>query len=238
MANLGWISIHRKIQESSIWLDNAPFDRRSAWIDLLLLANHEDKEIVFDGHKVNVERGQYITSIRKLSERWRWGKDKTLKYLRLLEECEMITRNADSRRTVITIVNYSVYQDIRNETTDTDTASKQTVNRHSSATNNNDNNENNENKKKVIRFIPPTVEEVKEYCQERNNNIDAEHFVDHYTMNGWMSGKNKIKDWKAAVRTWEGNRRTWGTDNNNTTNRPKYDMYGKLITEEKSKYEE
>lgn len=53
------------------------------------------------------------------------------------------------------------------------------------------------------RFVPPTLEEVKEYCLERNNNVDAERFIDYYTANGWMVGKNKMKDWKAAVRTWE-----------------------------------
>jgi hypothetical protein len=53
------------------------------------------------------------------------------------------------------------------------------------------------------RFVEPTVEQVQAYCQERNNNIDAERFVDFYTAKGWMLGKNKMKDWKAAVRTWE-----------------------------------
>ena len=53
------------------------------------------------------------------------------------------------------------------------------------------------------RFIPPTVEEVKEYCSERKNKVDAERFVDYYTSNGWCVGKNKMKDWKAAIRTWE-----------------------------------
>ena len=55
------------------------------------------------------------------------------------------------------------------------------------------------------RFIPPTIEEVKAYCQERKNNVDAERFADYYNSNGWMVGKNKMKDWKAAVRTWERN---------------------------------
>lgn len=53
------------------------------------------------------------------------------------------------------------------------------------------------------RFTPPTVEEVCNYCYERNNNVDPERFVDYYTSNGWVVGKNKMKDWKAAVRTWE-----------------------------------
>lgn len=55
------------------------------------------------------------------------------------------------------------------------------------------------------RFNPPTLEEVQAYCRERNNNVDAEKFINHYTSNGWMVGRTKMQDWKAAVRTWENN---------------------------------
>lgn len=58
-------------------------------------------------------------------------------------------------------------------------------------------------RKTACRFIPPTLEEVKAYCIERQNNVDAERFIDYYTSNGWKVGKNPMKDWKAAVRTWE-----------------------------------
>lgn len=53
------------------------------------------------------------------------------------------------------------------------------------------------------KFIPPDVDEVMAYCRERNNNVDAERFVDFYASKGWMVGKTKMKDWKAAVRNWE-----------------------------------
>ena len=55
------------------------------------------------------------------------------------------------------------------------------------------------------RFVPPTIEDVKDYCLERQNNVDAERFIDYYTSNGWQVGRHKMKDWKAAVRTWEKN---------------------------------
>ena len=55
------------------------------------------------------------------------------------------------------------------------------------------------------RFVPPTIEEVTEYCNERGNTIDPQRFIDYYETRGWMVGKNKMKSWKAAVRTWEGN---------------------------------
>lgn len=57
------------------------------------------------------------------------------------------------------------------------------------------------------RFVPPTVDEVRDYCKERGNNIDAESFVDYYTSTGWLVGKKPMKDWKASVRTWERNER-------------------------------
>lgn len=53
------------------------------------------------------------------------------------------------------------------------------------------------------KFIKPTVEEIREYCNERKNNIDAEYFYDFYESKGWYVGKNKMKNWKACVRTWE-----------------------------------
>lgn len=68
-----------------------------------------------------------------------------------------------------------------------------------------DKNKNNNAGKPQSRFIPPTIEQVKEYCKERNNSVDAEAFVDFYQSKGWMVGRNKMKDWKAAVRTWERN---------------------------------
>jgi len=58
---------------------------------------------------------------------------------------------------------------------------------------------------KSKRFIKPSLDEVKAYCQERQNNVNAERFMDYYESNGWKVGKNNMKDWKAAVRTWEQN---------------------------------
>lgn len=58
-----------------------------------------------------------------------------------------------------------------------------------------------------VRFVPPSLEEVFAYCQERHNTVDAHRFCDYYTANGWHVGKQKMKDWKAAIRTWERERK-------------------------------
>lgn len=64
-------------------------------------------------------------------------------------------------------------------------------------------NVNEKSKGKTQAFCPPSLDEVKDYCWERKNNVDAQAFIDFYTSKGWMIGKSKMKDWKAAVRTWE-----------------------------------
>lgn len=74
------------------------------------------------------------------------------------------------------------------------------------------------NNKKNSAFVKPTLDEVKNYCLERNNSVDPESFIDFYESKGWLIGKNHMKDWKAAVRTWEkrnkgeSNDRVLGTD--------------------------
>ncbi|HOD31779.1 MAG TPA: hypothetical protein PKM79_09140 [Smithellaceae bacterium] len=68
-------------------------------------------------------------------------------------------------------------------------------------------------KKRRKNFVIPSVEEIRAYCLERKNTIDAQFFFDKYTGNGWMVGKNKMKDWKAVVRTWEKNNFNGGVNN-------------------------
>ena len=79
------------------------------------------------------------------------------------------------------------------------------------------NKNNKSDKPKNSRFVPPTLEEVKSYCRERQNDVNAERFIDHYTSNGWMVGKNKMKDWKASVRTWERNGNNQPSKNTKTS---------------------
>ena len=78
----------------------------------------------------------------------------------------------------------------------------------------NDNDTDNNSKRKSKRFSQPTLLEVEDYCFERKNTVDASKFIDYYTSNGWKVGKNAMKDWRAAVRTWE-------KTQNNTTNENK-----------------
>lgn len=139
----GYIKLYRQIQECWVWEVQTPFDERSAWIDLLMSANHDDHKTMFDGQMIVVKRGQWITSVRKLAERWGWGNQKTLKFLRALEEDKMILRDANSRRTLITIVNYEKFQGYDDEdgtVTERKQNTDRTLTEHCSTTNNNSKN--------------------------------------------------------------------------------------------------
>ena len=159
----GWISIHRKIQDHWIWGEK-PFSKGQAWIDILMMVNHEDKKILLGSELVEVKRGSRVTSIRKLCERWGWSNTKVRTFLRLLEEDNMLIVKSDTKKTVLTVVSYSDYQD----TKDTKNNTKASRKRHESDTkatrkhtNNNDNNDNNDNKD-IYKYIV-------EYLNERTN---------------------------------------------------------------------
>lgn len=106
----GWVKIHRDLLDNELWGDK-PFTKGQAWVDLLLLANHKEKNVLIGNHTELVERGSFITSELKLMERWGWGRKKVKLFLNFLESQKMIERNANNKRTAITIVNYGFYQD-------------------------------------------------------------------------------------------------------------------------------
>lgn len=151
MTKKGWIALHRKIQDHWLWEDK-PFSKQAAWVDMLLLANHDDNKFLFGNELIEVKCGSFITSIEKLKHRWGWSNTKVINFLKLLESDEMVTKKSDTKKTVITIVKYSDYASYEKTKTmpercENDT---RTIREH---TNNNDNNDNNENKYIYIRDI-------------------------------------------------------------------------------------
>lgn len=115
MISKGWIKLHRKIQDHWIYQEDRVFSRYEAWLDLIMLANHKDNKSLIDGELVTVKKGSLITSKRKLSDRWKWSNTKTDNFLKLLEQDGMITHKSDTKKTVITVVNYEVYHEKENE---------------------------------------------------------------------------------------------------------------------------
>ena len=127
----GWIALHRSIWDNDLWKEIEPFDKRSAWIDLLLMANHESNSVKVGMQVVQIERGQLFTSVRKLADRWHWNRPKVERYLDFLCETRMLTKCATQNGTLLTIVNYGIYQGLRdtNVATNRDTNVTQTINK-------------------------------------------------------------------------------------------------------------
>lgn len=122
----GWISVHRKIRESWIWNSDEVYDKRSAWLDLLLAANYQDKEIQYNKQRINIEKGQFLTSIAKLADRWKWSRHKVSLFLDKLEEEKMIVQIKDNKSTLISIENYEKYQEKLGQKRDTKRTAERT----------------------------------------------------------------------------------------------------------------
>ena len=110
MENKGWIKIFRSITEDEDYFAER-FTREMAWIDLILLANSKDSTVVKRGVKIQIQKGQVFKSIRFLSDRWQWNERTTMKFLDILELEGKIQRKITNVNTLITITNYSNYQD-------------------------------------------------------------------------------------------------------------------------------
>lgn len=208
MTKQGWIALHRKIQDHWLWEDK-PFSKQAAWIDMLLLANHDDNKFLLGNDLIVVKCGSFITSELKLMERWGWGKSKTRAFLDLLQTDEMIVKKSDRKKTTITIVNYEKYSlDAKSSRPPTD--QKQTDSRPIADTNNNDNNENNENNYKHIKdmyneicvsFPRLTVlsDRRKKAIKARLNTYSVDQIKEVFTKaeaSDFLKGKNN-RNWQA-----------------------------------------
>ena len=135
--NDGWISIYRKIQEDPMYFAE-PFTRMQAFLDLVLIANHERTTFFKRGIKITVERGQTVRSEDELALRWKWSRGKVRRFLVELENDTKIVQQKTRLCSCISIVNYEKYQ--FNDTTDSTTNDTTDSTTDSTTKNNNDNN--------------------------------------------------------------------------------------------------
>lgn len=205
-----WIKLNRAIMDDWIWTkgNDEPFDKRSAWIDLLMLAYAQDDTRMHNGEMRTIKRGQVPYSKEWLANRWKWSRGKVNRFLRSLERDNKCTTDSTTHGTIITIEKYAFWQGGRstdgttNDTTD-DTTDGTTDGQPTERPTDTVKNIYRIYKNKENIYIPADSAEVKAYCIERGNNIDPEYFFDYYQGRGWMSGKDPITDWKAIVRLWE-----------------------------------
>lgn len=158
MADKGWIALHRNIRDHWVYQEKRVFSKYEAWLDLLMDANHQNNKFLFDGQLIEVNRGKFITSVRQLCERWGWSNTKVNRFLKMLEDDQMLIRKSDSKKTVITIVNYDFYQRYdskeatqKRQQNDAEASQKHT-NNNDKTMNNNDNNNNPRNSRKTREY--------------------------------------------------------------------------------------
>lgn len=218
--------IDRDIFENPIWKEISVFR-----LFLYLFGNAVyGKEMTYKG--VVVHRGQILRSYRQIQKDLEYIENKQIKTYSLhtikdildrLEKDGKIKTQGTQLGTLITIVNYEEYQGIGTRNRERSIA--QTGNGEGTVREQSGNNKNKDNKEeeyvsitidnsKVTNkyknksiFIKPTVEEIRKYCLERKNGLNAEQFYDFYESKGWKVGNQPMKDWQAAVRTWERNER-------------------------------
>ena len=146
----GFIKLDRGLMDHWIWGEK-PFDKGHAWVDLLMMANHATTKAPYKGEIMEFERGTVNRSIAWLAKRWGWSRDKTRRFLRLLERDGMVTINATTHKTTITIENYAFYQDARVTNKATDKATSKATSRQQAATYKNDKND-----KNITPPLPPS----------------------------------------------------------------------------------
>lgn len=230
----GWIKIYRQILKH--WVFENPIYLK-LWIYLLLETKYEPSKVLIGSKLIELEPGEILISIRNYAKKCHCGVRQIRTFLELCEADKMINIKTTHQTTHITINNFKDFQQSTTQLTtqsknDTVTTQLTTNNfndfqkiatqlRHSSDTVATQSGESiiYFNKKKEIKnirreknnFKKPSLDEIKNFISENNYPVDPEKFFNYYTANGWKVGKNPMKDWQAAVRTWV---RTSTTNNN------------------------
>lgn len=187
----GFIKLYRSLLEWD-WFQDANTFR--VFIYCLLKANHITKK--WQG--IEIKPGQFITSYEKIATDLNIGVQSVRTSIKKLNLTGELTNKTTSRYSIITVKNWNRFQETNKQTNNQLTINQQSTNNQLTTTNNEKNDKNDKN-----IFVVPKIEEIKKYCSERKNKINPLQFYDYYQSNGWMVGRNKMKDWRAAVRTWE-----------------------------------
>ncbi len=217
--NKGWICLHRKILNWEWYSDSKIVH---TFLHCLFKANHKPKK--WQG--VLIQRGQFITSQKHLSAELNLSVRQIRTILNKLKSTGELTVKTNNKFSIISITNYSDYQDSDKQVDRRVTGERQTGERPPTTTNN-DNNDNNDNLKDIEAknkrkiFKPPNIDQVNKYLNERcSSHINGQLFIDHHQARGWiMSNRQKMKDWKAAVRTWISNDKRFNREGNDNGQR-------------------
>lgn len=218
----GYIKLHRKLVDWEWYSDGNTF---RVFLHLLLNANYHETK--WQG--ITIQPGQLIISTTSFFKPLGISRQSFRTSLTKLKSTNEITTKSTNQYTLVTIVKWALYQplcqQLTNETTTDSTNEQPTSNQRVTTSKNIENNKNIfgtaldgldcfqealPEKTVQSKFKPPTLDEVKSYCLERRNSVNPSKFFDFYESKGWKVGVNQMKNWKAAVRTWEQNSESSG----------------------------
>lgn len=106
----GWVKLNRSVAEHWVWKEK-PYSKGQAWVDIILSANHKAAKMALKGKVINLERGQQARSEITLADTWGWSRGKVRRFLKTLESDSMIVQQTSHATSIITVCNYSIYQD-------------------------------------------------------------------------------------------------------------------------------
>ena len=180
----GWIRLDRAIQDNFLWQEP---EALKLWLYLLMAASLTDKATAFNGQMLNIKRGQLVFGLNAASARLNISIRRLRKYLNWFETDDMIDKQITNKFSIISITNYSQYQDTGKQPSSKSQATAKQTSTTIQVTSNKE------------QSIPPTVDEVRAYCESRSNGM---------------------KSWKACVVTWEKRRQeqtptreaSWGVE--------------------------
>ena len=207
----GQICLNKRIRQHAIW-EHEPYTYAQAWLDLLLLANDRDRTLFIRGERVEVKRGQLAWSLRKLEDEWKRSEKWIGRFLEFCQDETMITVKSDRRGTIITILNYDVYNTIE-EATDDGTEEGSDAGTEEATDDGTEEGQKGEKgigsrkgeEPPPICSLIPTDSEVQEFCAHFSEPTSGIEGIPEQWWTGWLASRledtRRIfpRDWKRAL---------------------------------------
>ncbi len=209
----GWISLNRKILKNPLLQTRGRYSKREAFIYLLLKANYEPSKFNVGSDIIDVAVGQMVTSIKGLCKEFKWGNTRLRNFLKLLKNDGMIDYISTNKLTLITLLNYSTYQNNKHQTN-----TKHTSNKHQTHTSNKNNKLNKEIREANFReivldefkkvFINEDEKNYNDFCDYWTESNDAPNSKLRFEKQRTFSIKRRLAKWIKNNKEWDKNTNT------------------------------
>ncbi len=216
----GWIKLHRRLLDNPRVTDP---EWLSVWVYLLLSATYQPRKMNFDGKIVVLQPGQLITGRHAIANATGVSSAKVYRVLETLKIEQQIEQQAGIKGSMFTVLKWKDYQETEQQTEHGLSSNRAATEQRLSTNKKEITEEIKEQKNRKHIHVPcakPELSEVEVYAGEIGLPVtEAARFIDYYTGNGWMVGRNRMKDWRATLRNWKRTYEEKSHGNNPTQNR-------------------